>query len=157
VVDTSGTTENPSEPEHSAPYPARLRAEVERLRDDALRQMNRADRRVRFWATLDVALCFPAALLAGLAGATGLATTARVPAAVLALLSAGFSAGAGFLRSDVRRIANKRSRRAWGAVDAEARLVLALDLDHNGAEAALRRLFDKRQDALAAYEGKALD
>jgi len=143
--------------ERTAPGLARLHTEVEHLRDEALRKMNWADRRGTFWALLDVGLGFPAALLAGLAGATGLATTARVPAAVLALLSAGFSAGAGFLRSDARRIKNKRARLAWGAVEAEARLVLALDLDHDGCEAALRRLFDKRQDALTAYEGKELD
>ncbi|AXK36630.1 hypothetical protein DVA86_32730 [Streptomyces armeniacus] len=129
----------------------RLRAEAERLREEAARQLNTADRRAHFWAVVDICLGFPAALLAAVSGTAALATAdARVPAAVLALLSAGFSAGAGFLRSDRRRVANKRARQAWAAVEAEASTVLARE--HVDCDA-LRALFDARQTALAAYEG----
>ncbi|MGW2689161.1 hypothetical protein ACWC6I_39125 [Streptomyces sp. NPDC001414] len=87
----------------------RLRAEIERLRDEATRQRALAHRRSEFWTKMDIALGFPAALLAGTAGTAGLASAdARVPAALAALTSAGFAAGAGFLRSDTRRRANKR-------------------------------------------------
>ncbi|NUK00935.1 hypothetical protein HRW23_11345 [Streptomyces lunaelactis] len=129
----------------------RLRAEAERLRNEATQQLNLADRRAHFWVIVDISLGFPAALLAGISGAAALATAdARVPAALLALLSAGFSAGAGFLRSDSRRIANKRARQAWAAVEAEASTVLTQeDPDCD----ALRALFSTRQAALAAYEG----
>ncbi|MFI8930196.1 hypothetical protein ACIG3E_21235 [Streptomyces sp. NPDC053474] len=92
-----------------------------RLRDEATLRVRRADRRALWWAVVDVVLGFPAALLAGVSGAAGLATAdARVPAAFLALLSAGLAAGAGFLRSDTRCVANKRARRAWAAVQDEA-------------------------------------
>ncbi|MET7616076.1 hypothetical protein [Streptomyces sp. NPDC005408] len=129
----------------------RLRAEVERLRDEAMQQLNLADRRARIWVIVDIALGFPAALLAGASGAAALATAdARVPAALLALVAAGFSAGAAFLRSDSRRIANKRARQAWASVEAEASLVLTQE--HLDREA-LRALFGTRQAALAAYEG----
>jgi hypothetical protein len=134
---------------------ARLRAEVERLRDEATRQIGRADRRAHLWATIDIVLGLPAALLAAVSGAAGLANSdARVPAAFLALVAAGLSAGAGFLRSDTRRIANKRSRQAWAAVEAEAILVLThhLYLDHEALAQALRTLFDRRGAAMAAYE-----
>lgn len=129
----------------------RTRAEVERLRDEAVRQLNIADRRAHFWTVVDICLGFPAALLAGVSGTAALASAdARVPAAVLALLSAGFSAGAGFLRSDSRRVANKRARQAWAAVEAKASTVLVQErVDCE----ALRALFDARQAALAAYEG----
>jgi hypothetical protein len=136
-----------------------MRAEVERLRREAERQLGRAERRAQFWAYADVALGFPAALLAGVSGAAGLATAdARVPAALLALVSAGLSAGAGFLRSDVRRIANKRSRQAWATVEAEACLVLARVpyLSREELQQELRILFESRRVAMAAYEGEAL-
>jgi hypothetical protein len=139
---------------------ARFRAEVENLRREAARQVRIAHRRAQFWAYIDVALGFPAALLAGVSGAAGLATAeARVPAAVLALLAAGLAAGAGFLRSEVRTAANKRARHAWAAVEAEARVVLARDeyddndLGPDAVQDALRSLFACRQAALMAYEG----
>ena len=135
---------------------ARLRTEVERLRDEATRQVGRADRRAHLWAVVDVALGLPAALLAAVSGTAGLASSdARVPAAFLALIAAGFSAGVGFLRSDTRRVANKRSRQAWAAVEAEAILVLThhVYLDREALAQALRSLFDRRGAAMAAYEG----
>jgi hypothetical protein len=135
---------------------AHWRIEVERVRDEAVRRMELADRRAHFWVVVDVTLGFPAALLAGVSGAAGLATSdARVPAALLALVAAGFSAGAGFLRSELRSAANKRARQAWAAVEAEARLALAqeTDLDREGVQRVLRSLFDSRNLALAAYEG----
>ncbi|MFF8716924.1 hypothetical protein ACF07T_36670 [Streptomyces sp. NPDC015184] len=130
----------------------RLRAEIERLRDEATRQRKLAHRRAEFWAKLDIALGFPAALLAGTAGAAGLASAdVRVPAALAALASAGFAAGAGFLRSDTRRRANKRARHAWASV--EARAVVTLTREHVAHED-LGDLLEYRQAALAAYDGE---
>ncbi|GLY86040.1 hypothetical protein Airi02_039690 [Actinoallomurus iriomotensis] len=121
---------------------------------EAERREHRADLRVHFWSIIDIALGFPAAVLAGVSGAAGLASSdARVPAALLALVSAGFSAGAGFLRSDVRRAANRRSRLAWAEVVAGARLLLAQEaqMDHEAIQEALRDLFDGRTRAIATY------
>ncbi|MFD4501636.1 hypothetical protein [Streptomyces sp. NPDC058457] len=138
--------------------PTRLRAEAERLLEEARRELRSADRRVGFWTVVDIGLGFPAAVLAGVSGAAGLASAqARVPAALLALVSAGLAAGAGFLRSDVRCTANRRSRRAWGDVEAKARLLLAQEpeLDRGGAQEALRALFQARQAALASRDASA--
>ncbi|GHB33794.1 hypothetical protein GCM10010346_66180 [Streptomyces chryseus] len=139
----------------------RLQVEVEQLLGEAERQVRKADRHVRFWSFIDVALGFPAAVLAGVSGTAGLASAdARVPAALLALVSAGLSAGAGFLRSDVRRAANRRSRRAWAEVEARARLLLAQEpplLDRQSAQEALQGLFDSRTAAMAAHTGDALE
>ncbi|WP_328378371.1 hypothetical protein OHB13_23340 [Streptomyces sp. NBC_00440] len=129
----------------------RLLAESERLRNEAHRKTTLADRRAAFWAVADIVLGFPAALLAAVSGAAGLTTPdARTPAALLALASAGLSAGAGFLRSDTRRIGHKRARKAWAALEGEA--TVALTREHLDQES-LRRLFEMRQAALAAYEG----
>ncbi|AUH41193.1 hypothetical protein [Streptomyces sp. CMB-StM0423] len=143
---TDGTPPaTPDEPVH------RLRTEVERLRQDATRQRKLAHRRAEFWARTDIALGFPAALLAAVSGAAALASAdARVPAALGTLVSAGFAAGAAFLRSERRRLANKWSRQAWAAVEARATVLLAQD----GIGAAdLAGLFELRQTALAAYDG----
>lgn len=132
----------------------RVQAEIERLLDEAERRGRGANQRVQFWSVIDIALGFPAAVLAGISGAAGLASAdARIPAALLALVSAGFSAGAGFLRSDVRRAANRRSRGAWAEVEAGARLLLVQEpqLDPEAVQVALRTLFDTRARALATH------
>ncbi|MFD7920838.1 hypothetical protein ACFV3R_16630 [Streptomyces sp. NPDC059740] len=130
----------------------RLLAEAERLRKEARRMTTLADRRAAFWAIADIALGFPAALLAAVSGAAGLATAdARTPAALLALASAGLSAGAGFLRSGTRRTGHKRARRAWAALEGEATLAVTRE---QVDQESLRRLFEMRQAALGAYEGE---
>ncbi|MFH8663237.1 hypothetical protein [Streptomyces afghaniensis] len=131
-----------------------VRTEVERLLTEAERRGRAAHQRVRFWGVIDIVLGFPAAVLAGLSGAAGLASPdARVPAAVLALISAGLSAGAGFLRSDVRRAENRRSRLAWAEVEAGARLLLTQEdhVDREAIQEALRLLFDSRTKAIATH------
>ncbi|MFW6691367.1 hypothetical protein [Streptomyces sp. MAR4 CNX-425] len=143
---TDGTTPSvPDEPVH------RLRTEIQRLRDEAAQQKKLAHRRAEFWAKADVALGFPAALLAAVSGAAALASPdARVPAALGTLVSAGFAAGAAFLRSERRRLANKWSRQAWAAVEAKATVLLAREWI---GPADLAELFEVRQVALGAYEG----
>lgn len=130
----------------------RLRAEIERTRVEATHQRKLAHRRAEFWAKTDIALGFPAALLAGTAGAAGLASAdVRVPAALAALASAGFAAGAGFLHSDTRRRANKRARHAWALVEARAMVALAREqLSHED----LGDLLECRQAALTAYDSE---
>ncbi|MFD0021928.1 hypothetical protein [Streptomyces sp. NPDC058382] len=147
ATSTDGTTrQSPHDLGH------RLRAEIERMRDEATRQRKLAHRRAEFWARTDIVLGFPAALLAGTAGAAGLASAdVRVPAALTALASAGFAAGAGFLRSDTRRRANKRARHAWASVEARAMLALAQE---NASYEDLGHLLECRQAALAAYDGE---
>ncbi|MBL3669699.1 hypothetical protein JL475_27690 [Streptomyces sp. M2CJ-2] len=105
-----------------------LRAEVEKLITEARIGARRAQRRAKLWHAACLSLGFPAAVLAGVSGAAGLASVeARVPAAVLALLAAGFSAGSTFLRADARHMTNLRRRYAWQELETRARLVLAYD------------------------------
>lgn len=148
VTPAAGPSVSPARNEPSG----RLRAEVERLCEEATRQKDLAHRRADFWARADIALGFPAALLAGVSGAAGLASAdARVPAALVALTAAGCAAGAGFLRGDSRRVANKRARQAWASVEATARMKLAQDRLEPGD---LGEVLESRQVALAAYEGE---
>ncbi|WNO70439.1 hypothetical protein [Streptomyces sp. AM8-1-1] len=145
------TTDGSRRPAH-ADSSRRLRDEIERLRDEAEQQKVLAHRRADFWTKVDIALGFPAALLAGIAGAAGLAAAdARMPAALLALTSAGCAAGAGFLRGDRRRLANKRARRAWAATEGMA--CVKLTQERLGTED-LRDLLASRQVALGAYDSE---
>ncbi|MET7294864.1 hypothetical protein ABZS79_22495 [Streptomyces griseoloalbus] len=105
-----------------------LRAEVDKLIAEAHIGARRAQRRAKLWHATYLSLGFPAAVLAGISGAAGLASAgARVPAAILALLAAGFSAGSTFLRADARHMTNLRRRYAWQHLETRARLVLAYD------------------------------
>jgi hypothetical protein len=63
------------------------------------------------------------AVLAAVAGVAGLATTTgRVPAAILALVAAGLTAGNQFLRTDDHYEKNLRRRNAWEALQLDAKL-----------------------------------
>ncbi|MEU6221925.1 hypothetical protein ABZ845_31165 [Streptomyces sp. NPDC047022] len=148
MATSADTTARPG-PDESA---RSLRAEVEQLKDEAMRQRTLAHRRADFWARMDIALGFPAALLAGVAGATGLASAqVRVPAAIAALASAGLTAGSSFLRCDGRRRGNKRARQAWASVEARATVALA---QGDVTPEVLGALLEYRQEALAAYDGE---
>ncbi|MFB7247397.1 hypothetical protein ACFCYX_33625 [Streptomyces populi] len=114
--------------EGGGPQLLALRTEVEKIVAEARIGARRAQRRAKLWHAVYLGLGFPAAVLAGISGAAGLASEgARVPAAVLALLSAGFVAGSTFLRSDARHMTNLRRRYAWQNLESRARLVLAYE------------------------------
>lgn len=91
-----------------------LRAEAEKLITETRIGARRTQRRAKLWHAARLSPGFPTAVLAGISGAAGLASAeARVPAAVPALLAAGFSAGSTFLRADARHMTNLRRRYVW--------------------------------------------
>jgi hypothetical protein len=80
------------------------------------------------WDRLGLALGLPSALLAGVAGAAGLATTAgRVPAAIMSLCVAALAGVGSFLNCDKR--ANEARRRAamWQSVVTDGCLLAAFE------------------------------
>jgi len=133
---------------------AAMRAEVEKIRDQAASVSAGADRKAMAWNRIDLLLGFPAAVLATAAGATGLASSgSRIIAALLALTSAALTAGRSFLRSDTRRLSHRRSRHAWLTLEGEARLLLTrTGLTAEQMHSELSRLFAQRTDAMTAYE-----
>lgn len=77
------------------------------------------------WASAYYFLGLPAAVLATIAGATGLASTAgRIPAAIVALVSAGLSAAATFLNSNVNKEQSSRLSAGWQELADDVRLVV---------------------------------
>jgi hypothetical protein len=76
-----------------------------------------------WWGRAYYLLGLPAAVLAAVAGATGLISAAgRVPAAVIALVAAGLTAAATFLNSDENKKSNIVMSAAWSQLADDARL-----------------------------------
>jgi hypothetical protein len=101
---------NPGEGQQSD----RLREELERLISDARQNSKKVARWAYIWQIADLGLGLAAAVVAAVAGATGLAsTTGRVPAAILALTAAGLTAAARFLRSNERYETDWLKAVAW--------------------------------------------
>ncbi|MGJ6961841.1 hypothetical protein ACSDR0_07985 [Streptosporangium sp. G11] len=125
-----------------------LRQEVSRVASEANWYSGRALRRTRIWNATYIMLGLPAAVLAGISGATGLASVeGRIPAAFLALVAAGLVAAAGFLQSESRAVANDRCKSAWRVLEDHARLVAARQGygDRTELHAALERLYEQRK------------
>jgi hypothetical protein len=111
----------------------RLRTELSKLIAEAYRSAEKCRFWALLWQTADLGLGLVAAVLAAVAGATGLASTAgRVPAAIMALTAAAFTAGARFLRSNERYQMNWRRVSAWQALARDGSFALAAE-GHPGA------------------------
>lgn len=82
-----------------------------------------ARRASHWWGRAYYLLGLPAAVLAAVAGATGLISAAgRVPAAIIALVAAGLTAAATFLNSDDNQKSNIVMSAAWSELADDARL-----------------------------------
>jgi len=104
----------------------------------------------RRWARIYLCLGLPASILAAVAGATGLAASAgRVPAAIIALISAALAAGATFLESGRRREYHQAMSGAWQALANDAHVHQLADIPRaewlaDEGPKALRRLARRR-------------
>ncbi|WP_460060686.1 hypothetical protein [Streptomyces sp. YKOK-I1] len=95
------------------------------FRAECEEQARRNRFRRQFWRFAHAVLGLPATVLAGISGATGLSSAdARIPAAVMALVSAGLSAAIAFLKPEVHQRAAHARRRAYLALEVEARFAL---------------------------------
>jgi hypothetical protein len=88
--------------------------QLKQILEEAGREIPEAQRRRDRWTVTHYALGVPAAVLAAMAAATGLASTAgRVPAAIIALTAAGISAVAAFLNGTKRAQECARAAADW--------------------------------------------
>lgn len=77
------------------------------------------------WGSAYYLLGLPAAVLATIAGAAGLASTAgRVPAAIIALIAAGLATAATFLNSNENKQQNGKLSAAWQELADDVRLTV---------------------------------
>ena len=122
----------------------RLRSELAELTSDAFERSSKCQFWALVWQMTDLVVGLSTAVLAAVAGATGLASAAgRIPAAIMALAAAALTAAARFLRSGERYERNWRRRIAWQHLGQEARFASAAD-GYPGA----RNLYDVIQDLL---------
>ncbi|GAA0503427.1 hypothetical protein Ade02nite_35890 [Paractinoplanes deccanensis] len=83
----------------------------------------------RRWGRVYFALGLPSAVLAGVAGATGLASTSgRIPAAIIALVAAGLGAAATFLDGARHREHHTAMSAAWQSLASDAHTHLLADV-----------------------------
>lgn len=88
--------------------------------------------RARAWSRLYFSVGLPAAILAAVAGATALASTAgRVPAGIIALVSAGLTAAATFLDSATRQTSYENLAAGWQVLAVDAGLNLDVDAEND--------------------------
>ena len=93
-------------------------SQVDDLQAECEEQVQKNRSRRQFCRFVHAALGLPAAVLAGSSGATGLSSeSARIPAAVLALISAGLGSAIAFLKPEIRQRAAHARRRRPGKAD----------------------------------------
>lgn len=139
---------------------AHLHGEFQAIITESIRQARAYRVWGRVWKTAHILLGLPATVLAAFSGATGLSSAdARIPAAVLALTSAGFAAAFSFLQSDAKAARAKRCRNAWLVIEADARLSAAIDGYRAVPEMhrALVRLLEQRRAILAEDFDRAFE
>jgi len=111
------------------------------------------------WASAYYLLGLPAAVLATIAGAAGLASTAgRIPAAIIALIAAGLATAATFLNSNENKQRNNKLSAAWQELADDVRLAVVQnaedartkDRDFYDSHPLIRDVirFNKRKSAL---------
>lgn len=94
-----------------------------------------ARRASKWWNRSYYLLGLPAAVLATISGAAGLASTAgRVPAAIAALLAAGFATAATFLNSNENRQLSLKLSAAWQELADDVRLAIISNSNQVGSE-----------------------
>jgi hypothetical protein len=115
-------------------------------------------KRAAFWGRLNIAFGLPAVILAALAGATALASTAgRVPAAIIAFAAAIFTGASSWLNSRGQRAYHQQMSSAWVLLANQAKLHLLVDADDgnwisSSGREVLRELLSRQAQL---YEGKA--
>ena len=137
-----------------------MASELRKMIERAEANAQVARRKASSWGRLYFSLGLPAAILAAIAGATALASTAgRVAAGIIALISSGLTAAATFLDSETRRQSHENLAAAWQVLGNDADVRLAVDLGDDAwlqryAREELQHLLDRERKLL---QGKAPD
>lgn len=129
---------------------ATLRTEANRVEEACMHSAQNQFEQAKIWRRWGTTLAVPAAVLAAVSGATGLAVaTSRVFAAILALLAAGFVAASGTLNLGRRVEQAHASASAYLAVQQDARIFQQVDLpslNYGDARQRLGELVARQQE-----------
>lgn len=127
-----------------------LADEIDRLHESALWSSQGQFEQMKLWRLANLVLGVPAAVLAAIAGGTGLASqNHHVRSAVLALLAAGFGAALTTLNPSRRVTQAHAAANAYSEIQTAARQLLTIDLVHLSYEDArteLANLSDRRDE-----------
>lgn len=115
--------------------------ELRRIEESAVHSAQTQFSSSKFWRGLNIVLGVPAAALAAIAGATGLAdSTDSHAGAVVALIAAGLTAVMTTLNAAQRAEQSRVSANAYLALQGDARVLRTIDLPHLDSVEARRRL-----------------
>lgn len=118
-----------------------IKEELKTLEESAMFSSQSQFEQAKFWRGVNILLGVPAAVLAAIAGATGLASVSnRVSAAYLALAAAGLGALVTALNTDRRTTQAHSAANAYLEVQTGARQLREVDLDVIDYEEARTRL-----------------
>jgi hypothetical protein len=137
-----------------------VRSELSQVVDRGKMEARAARSRARAWSRLYFVVGLPAAVLAAVAGAIALASTAgRVAAGIIALVSAGLTAAATFLDSATRQTSYDNLAAGWQVLANDAHLKLVVDVENDEwltreSRVLLQDLADRERKLL---QGKAPD
>jgi hypothetical protein len=135
-------------------------SELQKVLDRATENAQRERRTSSRWSSLYFFVGLPAAILAAIAGATALASTAgRVPAGIIALTSSALAAAATFLDSQTRQRSHENLAAGWQVLANDAHVHLIVNLEdpewlQRNSRLELQGLLDRERKLL---EGKAPD
>lgn len=135
-------------------------SEFGKILERATRNAESERHAARRWGRLYFLVGLPAAILAAIAGATALASTAgRVAAGIVALISSALTATATFLDSQTRRRSHENLAAGWQVLANDAHVRRIVDLQDDGwlernSRLELQDLLDRERKLL---EGKAPD
>jgi len=116
-------------PEYKKQVVAGALIQLRGMQEEAERQAKAARQRGSIWTSVNYLLGVPAAALAAISAATGLATaTGRIPAAIIALASAGVAAVAAFLNGSKRAQEYSRLAADWSNLLNEIMLCINMDV-----------------------------
>jgi hypothetical protein len=118
-----------------------IRAEVLRLEESAEQSAQNQFEQAKMWRGINLLFGLPASILAGVAGGTGLASVAgRVPAAIMALIAAGFSGALTTLNAGRRVTQAHAAANAYLILETDLRQFRTLDLPNLTFEEGRARL-----------------
>lgn len=129
---------------------ASIADEIDRIHESALWSAQGQFEQMKLWRLANLVFGVPAAVLAAVAGGTGLAAQHKATApAVLALLAAGFGAALTTLNPSRRVTQCQASGNAYMELQAAARQLLTIDLarlDYDAAREELTKLSVRRDE-----------
>lgn len=127
-----------------------LADEIDRLHESAMWSAQGQFEQMKLWRLANLLFGLPAAVLAAVAGGTGLASESNhIGSAVLALVAAGFGAALTTLNPSRRVTQAQGAANAYLEIQTAARQLLTIDLVHSSFEDArseLANLSDRRDE-----------